>query len=57
MPITQIAQTTLRRASLEEARVEAHQHVRQAGGPEHQRHRQRDEVDLGELLSAVLTPG
>ncbi len=32
-------------------RVEAHQHVRQAGGAEHQGQRQRDEVDLASACS------
>ena len=38
--------------------VEAHQDVRQAGGAQHQGHRQRDEVDLAQRGRAVLArPG
>ena len=38
-------------------RVEAHQHVRQARCAEHQRQRQRDEVDLRRQRRAVLRAG
>ena len=55
MPMSQIAHSTdFRACLLGRDGVEAHEHVRKAGGAEHEREGERDEVDLARGRLAVL---